>query len=405
MSRSSPGLPFQSLWQGRLSFRTPLAWHNLTVDARRLITALAGVSFAVLLIFVFLGFKNGLYDSQVQLLKVLNGDIFIINRIKYTMFIPEQFARRRLYQAQAFEGVDSVYALYTIIGKWKNPETHKTRSLRVLAFNLQEPVLLMPDILAQQKALELPWTALMDERSRAEVGPRNVGLTTELAEKKIKLVGTFTLGTDFSAGDGNVIMSDQNFLRYFGRLGPEETSRTLNTVDIGLLKVKEGVEVDVLAQTLANALPKDVLVLTREAIIAQELVYWKENTNIGFVFSLLSSLSFVVGVILVYQILYTDVAEHWAEYATLKAIGYTNSQLLWVVIQQALILSIIGFIPGFLVSAGLYNLISDATGLVLQLTLQRVINIYGATIAMCLISGSLAMRKVLTADPAEVFGL
>jgi len=335
----------------------------------------------------------------------LNGDIFIINRIKYTMFIPEQFARRRLYQAQAFEGVDSVYALYTIIGKWKNPETHKTRSLRVLAFNLQEPVLLMPDILAQQKALELPWTALIDQRSRAEVGPRNVGLTTELAEKKIKLVGTFTLGTDFSAGDGNVIMSDQNFLRYFGRLGPEETSRTLNTVDIGLLKVKEGVDVDVLAQTLANALPKDVLVLTREAIIAQELVYWKENTNIGFVFSLLSSLSFVVGVILVYQILYTDVAEHWAEYATLKAIGYTNSQLLWVVIQQALILSIIGFIPGFLVSAGLYNLISDATGLVLQLTLQRVINIYGATIAMCLISGSLAMRKVLTADPAEVFGL
>ena len=321
------------------------------------------------------------------------------------MFIPEQFARRRLYQAQAFEGVDSAYALYTVIGKWKNPETHKTRSLRVLAFNLQEPVLPMPDILAQQKALELPWTALMDERSRAEVGPRNVGLTTELAEKKIKLVGTFTLGTDFSAGDGNVIMSDQNFLRYFGSLGPEETSRTLNTVDIGLLKAKEGVDVDVLAQTLANALPKDVLILTREAIIAQELVYWKENTNIGFVFSLLSSLSFVVGVILVYQILYTDVAEHWAEYATLKAIGYTNPQLLWVVIQQALILSIIGFIPGFLISAGLYNLISNATGLVLQLTLQRVINIYAATIAMCLISGSLAMRKVLTADPAEVFGL
>ena len=103
MSRSSPVLPFQFLWKGRLQFRTPLAWHNLTVDARRLLTALAGVSFAVLLIFVFLGFKNGLYDSQVQLLKVLNGDIFIINRIKYTMFIPEQFARRRLYQAQAFD--------------------------------------------------------------------------------------------------------------------------------------------------------------------------------------------------------------------------------------------------------------------------------------------------------------
>ncbi|MFZ9738484.1 MAG: ABC transporter permease DevC [Prochlorotrichaceae cyanobacterium] len=388
-------------WQ----FRTPLAWHNLTSEPRRLVTALSGVSFSVVLIFVFLGFKNGLYDSQVQLIKSLNGDIFILNRIKYTMFIPEQFARRRLYQAQAFDGVEDAYALYIELGNWKNPLTNRTRSLRVLAFNLNEPVLELPELQHYRSQLNQPWTALLDRRSRAEVGPQTPGLKTELSDLQVQLLGTFTLGTDFSAGDGNVIMSDQNFVRYFGDLGPEVDSRSLETIDIGLLQVQPEVDVDRLAQQIAQTLPNDVSVLTREQFITQELTYWRENTNIGFVFSLLSSLSFVVGVILVYQILYTDVADHWSEYATLKAIGYSNQRLLWIVMQEALILSVIGFIPGFLISSLLYDLIAGATGLVLQLTLQRILNIYIATIAMCVISGSLAMRKVLTTDPAEVFGL
>jgi putative ABC transport system permease protein len=399
LPNSSPGQ--KHWWQ----FRTPLAWHNLTSEPRRLVTALAGVSFSVVLIFVFLGFKNGLYDSQVQLIKLLNGDIFILNRIKYTMFIPEQFARRRLYQAQAFAGVEDAYALYINLGNWKNPLTDRTRSLRVLAFNLNEPILELPEIQQYQSQLNLPWTALLDSRSRGEVGPQTSGLKTELADRQVQLLGTFTLGTDFSAGDGNVIMSDQNFLRYFGNLGPEENSRTLETIDIGLLKVRPGVNIDQLTEQIRQGLPKDVSVLTREQFINQELKYWKENTNIGFVFSLLSSLSFVVGIILVYQILYTDVADHWSEYATLKAIGYSNKRLLWIVMQEALILSVIGFLPGFLISSILYNLIANFTGLVLQLTVQRVLNIYIATIAMCIISGTFAMRKVLTTDPAEVFGL
>jgi putative ABC transport system permease protein len=397
-------LPFALLRRG-IAWRTPLAWHNLTADARRLVTALAGVSFSVVLIFVFLGFKNGLYDSQLQLIKSLNGDIFIVNSLKYTLFIPEQFARRRIYQAQAFDGIESGYALYINLGNWKNPLTHRTRSLRALAFNPQEPVLNLPEIAQYQQALEAPWTALLDTRSRQEVGPQTPGLKTHLEDRQVELVGTFTLGTDFSAGDGNIIMSDQNFIRYFGNLGPEVKSRTLNTVDVGILNIRPGENAEGLAAALRESLPKDISILSRNQFLQQELEYWQKNTSIGFVFSLLSSLSFVVGIILVYQILYTDVADHWSEYATLKAMGYSNARLLWTVMQQALILSIIGFLPGFGISAALYHLISSSTGLVLSLTLERITNIYLATIAMCVISGALAMRKVLTTDPAEVFGL
>ncbi|NET38404.1 MAG: FtsX-like permease family protein [Cyanothece sp. SIO1E1] len=384
--------------------RTPLAWLNLVHNRRKLVTSLGGVAFAVLLMFMFTGFKNALYDSQVQVLQRFNADIVIISRLKTAMFIPQFFARRRLYQAQAFEGVESAYALYISDANWKNPETKKTRGVRVLAFNPAEPVLNLPDVQAQMSKLQLPDTALMDEQSRTEIGPVAAGVVTELAERKIRIVGTYKMGTDFASGNGNLIMSDQNFLRFFANRGPEEDRRSFATVDIGLLKTAPNANIDVLVETLRDNLPKDVLIFTKTGFEAREKTYWQENTNIGFVFTLLTTMSFVVGIILVYQILYTDVADHWAEYATLKAMGYTNGFLLGVVLQEALILSFLGFIPGFGVSGLLYNAAGSATGLIFQITLERVLNLFVLTFIMCLISGAIAVRKVQSTDPAEVFG-
>jgi putative ABC transport system permease protein len=163
-------------------------------------------------------------------------------------------------------------------------------------------------------------------------------------------VGTFSLGTDFAAGNGNLIMSDQNFLRYFAFRGPEEEERSFATVDLGLVKVTPGTDVERLVQTLSEDLPQDILVLPKagpNGFVMRERKYWEENTNIGFVFSLLTAMGFVVGIILVYQILYTDVADHWSEYATLKAMGYNNLYLFGVVIQEAIILSSAGVHSGF----------------------------------------------------------
>ncbi len=385
--------------------RTPLAWFNLTYERRKLLTAIAGVSFAVLLMFIFRGFENALFDSQIQLLQRLNGDLVMVNRIKYSMFVPEQFALRRLYQAEAFDGVDAAYPLYIRDGApWKNPQTKAVRPLRVLAFNPNDPVLPLPGITANQEGLKLPWTVLVDDKSRSEVGQVQKGTVTELSERQVQVVGLFSLGTDFASGNGNVVMSDQNFVRFFGNLGPEETSRTLNTVDIGLLKLAPGASSDQVVRVLTERLPKDVLVYTKAQFVQKELDYWRNNTSIGFVFTLLTTMSFVVGIILVYQILYTNVSDHWAEYATLKAIGYSNFYLLGVVLQQSVILAVLGFIPGYLIALVLYQLTTNATGLLMQMTFWRGFNLLIATFVMCLISGLIAVRKVQATDPAEVFG-
>ncbi|MBD2462890.1 FtsX-like permease family protein [Oscillatoria sp. FACHB-1407] len=384
--------------------RIPLAWLNLTHNRRKLVTSLGGVAFAVLLMFLFSGFQNALYDSQVQLLTRLNADIVLVSKLKYTMFVPESFARRRLYQAQAFDGVVDAYPLYTADADWKNAETRKTRGVRVLAFNPTDPVFLLPEVQEQVDKLLMPDTVMVDLKARAELGPTTPGVQTELAERRVTVVGNYTMGTDFASQNGNVIMSDQNFLRYFADRGPEEDPRSLGTVDIGLIKISPDADANAIAQAMRQRLPKDVVIYTKQEFVNQELTYWRENTQIGFVFTLLTSTSFIVGIILVYQILYTDVADHWAEYATLKAMGYKNIFLLGVVLQEAIILSVLGFIPGFCISSLLYSAATNVTGLLMQMTVNRVLTMFLLTFGMCLVSGMIAVRKVQATDPAEVFG-
>ena len=202
--------------------RIPLAWLNLTHDRRKFATSLAGVGFAVLLMFMFTGFMNALYDSQIQLLNKFDGEIMVINRLKQNMFVPRSFARRRLYQARAFEGEAAASPVYTSAANWRNPITRRTRPVRVIAFNLNDPVIKLEGLDEHLATLQLPNTAIMDVQSRPEVGPVAAGVESELAERRLKIVGTYSLGTDFASGNGNLLMSDQNFLRYFADRGPED---------------------------------------------------------------------------------------------------------------------------------------------------------------------------------------
>ncbi len=387
--------------------RVPLAWLNLTHDRKKFVTSLGGVAFAVMLMFLFSGFMNALYDSQVQLLGKFNGEIIMVNRLKTNMFVPSAFARRRLYQARAFEGVADAYPMYISDVNWKNPLTKKAFLVRTLAFNPGDPVLNIPAVTAQLNALQKQNTALIDSKARAEIGPTEAGIVSELAERTLQIVGTFEMGTDFASGNGNLIMSDVNFLRYFANRGPEEDERSFATADVGVIKLVPGANVDKVVKALSQALPDDVLVMAKDGpngFVNRERTYWQESTTIGFIFTLLTTMSFFVGIILVYQILYTDVADHWAEYATLKAMGYTNSYLLAVVIQEALFLSVLGFIPGFAISYLLYTGAAGVTGLLFQMLPARVFNLFLATLVMCIISGAIAVRKVQSTDPAEVFG-
>jgi len=382
--------------------RIPLAWKNLVHEPRRLLVAIGGIGFAVVLMFMQLGFRNALFDSTVALHELLNADLVITSTARYTLSVKETFTRRRLTQALACPGVETAWPLYveTAMSIWKNPETGQGYPIRVLAFDPQHPVLLIPGLEEKTRALQTPGGMLVDRRSKGDYGAPEVGKNIELANHTTRIVDTFDLGTDFS-NDGNVILSDRDYASYFKLPGARHDK--LADVDVGLIRLKPDADVRTVLAEVRAALPDDVRVQTKNEFIAQELAFWKRSTPIGFIFFLGTVMGFIVGVVICYQILYSDIDDHMPEFATLKAMGYANRYFVSVVLQESLWLSAFGFLPGIVVAAILYAALGWATGLLMDLSAPRVIGVLALTIIMCVVSGCLALRRVFQADPAELF--
>jgi putative ABC transport system permease protein len=174
-------------------------------------------------------------------------------------------------------------------------------------------------------------------------------------------------------------------------------------MEIGVIKLKQNANVNKAVREIKNKLPEDVRVLTKQEFMDVEINYWKSSTAIGFIFSLSTTMAFIVGTVIVYQVLYTDVSEHLPSYAILKAIGYTDISLLGIILQEALILSILGYIPGFLIAIISYQQTKNATLLPIGMTAERALTLLILTVLMCLISGFVAVRKLRDAEPADMF--
>ncbi|MEQ9359583.1 ABC transporter permease DevC [Coleofasciculus chthonoplastes] len=381
--------------------KIPLAWLQLSREKIRLLVAIAGIGFADILMFMQLGFRDALFESNVTLHKKLKGDIFLISPQSTSTIAMKSFPQRRLYQALGFEGVQSISPLYMDFGLWKNPQTRATRAIMVLGFNPANPVLDLPDVNQNLNKIKIENGVLFDDTSRPEYGSiaqlfrQKEEVTTEVEERRIRVVGLFSLGASFAA-DGNIVTSDLNFLRIFPR-------RDKGLIDIGIVQLQPGVNIQNVLTNMRQEFPDDVTILSKQEFIDFEKKYWQTSTAIGFVFTLGTVMGFVVGTVIVYQILYTDVSDHLPEYATLKAMGYTNRYLLIVVFQEALILAILGYIPGMVIASGLYGLTKAVTRLPMMMSLTKTITILILTIIMCCVSGAIAVRKLKAADPADIF--
>ncbi|AFY36140.1 ABC transporter permease DevC [Calothrix sp. PCC 7507] len=385
----------------KLRRRTPLGWLQLSHEKSRLLVALSGIAFADVLMFMQFGFQSALYDSNTRLHRRLLSDIVLIGSQTRNLQRISTFSRRRLYQAMDVPGVKSADAMYVSNMLWKNPQTHRETEILVIGVNADKPTVDLPEVNQQLQAIKLPYNVLFDRGSRGEYKEtiaqieQGKTVTTELEKRTITIRGLFKVGASFGA-DGTLITSDENFLRLF-------TRQQASSVSVGLIQLQPGADLQQVVAVLKSHLKDDVKVLTHKEFIEFENDFWRRNSPIGFIFNLGVSMGFSVGVILVYQVLSTDVNTHVKEYATFKAMGYPNLYLLGVVFEEAVILAMLGFIPGTAVSLGLYYLTRNATNLPMYMTVIRGLQVLILTMIMCAISGAIATRKLQSADPADMF--
>ncbi len=387
--------------------RTPLAWLNVTSNLPKLVISVSGIGFAVVLMFTQIGFLNGLFDSAVEVLRLFDAGLVIISPARYTVPSEQRFDYGLIERAKGVDGVSDAIPIYIdrsmaevrVVG-------NVSRAIRVIGVPFGKKVFLDPAINKKCSELIEPDRALVDRKSKDTYGFEKNDLRVlreqevELSGRRVELVDWVTIGTDF-VYDGSLIVSDlgtEHFFRFRnGRKPP------LAAIDLGLIQLTDGANMREVQKKLTQVLDESVEVIPMSTLIEREIGFWATNTPIGVIFSIGTVMGLFIGVIICYQILFTDIQDHLAEFATLKAMGYGPYYFLRFVLAQSFYLSVFGFLPGWFVSWGLYYFLSEWTGLVMRLTPGRIILVAVLTFLMCAISGALAVRKLWSADPATLF--
>jgi putative ABC transport system permease protein len=378
-----------------------LPWLQLRKERARLLVAIAGISFADVLMFLQMGFRGALFSSAVEFHHSLNGEIVMVSSRSRSLIALDRFTERRLYQAAGITGVASVSPVYLNSVQWRNPENKEIWEIYAIGINPEHQVLNIPGVEANRQQLRQPDTALFNRGSRQEFGAiaqrfqTGEPILTEINERQIQIRGLFKLSPTFGI-NGYLVTSDINFLRM-------ANFRQGGLIDVGVIKLKPGAEVQTVLAEMRSRLPNDVKVMTRDDYAKAEVAFWNASTPVGYTFDLGVVIAFIVGAVIVYQILYSDVTDHLPEYATLKAMGFRDRYLLIVVFQEALILAVLGFVPGTAIALWIYRITNVATMLPMAMDMGRVMFVLILTAIMSSFSAAMAVRKLQTADPADIF--
>ena len=381
--------------------RLPIGWLQLSHSRARLFAALAGVSFANILVFVQLGILGALNQSTVAPYDLFGGDIMITSSDANTLTDGSNVARARMFQALGVPGVKDATPLFIGNLDWQRDDGGAS-TLQTFGIDPEKPEFAAPSVADRLDTMRLQGRVILDSQTRGLPEGALEGVSPEkpyvfeLNNSTVWAVDTLEVGGGFSA-DGTLYASDQTFLELFG-------SRSSSAPTHILVSVEDGIDHHVVVERLRAVLPEvSVNVALKADAAAADLTYQTTERPTGVIFGFGVFIGIIVGIVIVYQVLSTDVADHLSEYATFKAIGYPQRYFLGIVLEEAVILAILGFIPGVLVASGLYAAMSALTGLPIEMDIARALSVFLGTVVACALSGALATRRLAAADPADLF--
>ncbi|MFM8573911.1 MAG: FtsX-like permease family protein [Pirellula sp.] len=405
---------------GSRSRRTPVALLNLLSQPARTLACVLGVSFALLLIFMQLGFRGAVANTANIVYGKLEGDLVLRSPDYVHLYEPRMFDRGWMRMVSGHPMVDRVDPFFIMLMRWQNPPRPAEctqappdgsfRTVGMMGMEIEHPVLNVPEIREQIGKLKNPDAVLVDRATRAEYGPgdckrfsdRDIGSPLELGNRLSHIAGHFQLGTGL-ATNGAVLLSD---VGYSLRSGVDTRQR----VSLGLVRLRPGVD----AQEAKNSLiawlsqrdPRclqEIQILTMKEQLAWERSRWLRETPIGMIFTMGVILSFIIGAAIVYMILANDVSNRLPEYATLKAMGYSHLALARIVLMQSWLLALISYLPAALVSYLLYELTAGLSKIPTTMTWERLSGVLAMSLVMCSVSGFMAMLRLWKAEPASLF--
>ncbi len=371
---------------------TGLGGRILTHNRRRFAAAAAGMAVAVVIMFVEAGFFFGVLDSQANLATLIRGDIVAMHANQTNLNKWQELDPIRLNQIAALPGVEVVSRIYKGNVGLAQQASQASRRIVVYAFPPDHAPLAIGDLKQVATTMKLARTVLFDRRSRDIYGEITPGREILLDRQPFRVAGEVSIGPNVIS-DGAVVMSEGNWLALQPNADPI----------LGVIRLRDGAPLEETRRAIKGLAPGEITALTPESLRDREFLFTIRAAPIGIIFGIGLLAGLVIGLITCYQILYNEIADQQAQYATLKAMGFTRGFLARIILQQALLLSLVGFALALGMSYVAYEVIQDLTALIMRHTWWRTGVIGILTVVMSILAGLLAMRRVAQADPVELF--
>ncbi len=413
-----------------------LARKNLLEDIPRFLVAQAGIMFAVTLVTLQTGIFNGFTRSTSQLVHNSDADIWVTSEDWVQIELTTSIPLSHVLQARKVEGVNRAEALIFGGVLWRPPKGEITRT-RVVGFN-PDGQLFTPTGLKQGSvdALKEPYTVIVDKTDADSLNVKKIGDKVEVNSLPTRVVG-FTQGNTSIVSNAFMFTSletanayltagltsnvscqlpkgseELNCVTTYSRSPQDETPAepppvpsklvASDLITYVLIQAKPGQDLQALKKRLKAALP-NTRAFTREEFIRNNEIFWQQRTGVGFVLGLGAVVGIIVGVIIVGQILYSSVSDHLKEFGTLKAMGASDWVVYGVIIEQALWMAVLGYLPSMALCYGVATWAFATEGILILITPVSAIAVFGVTVAMCVGSAIFAIQKVTRLDPAMVF--
>ncbi|MGE0709672.1 MAG: FtsX-like permease family protein [Planctomycetota bacterium] len=375
----------------RLQLRFVLA--TMLHARKRTALAVAGVAAAVFLIFLELTIHSSVVYTSGALTGRLAYDLAIVPSGYRALVMSTPFHQRRLSQALAVEGVASAAPLYRAYGEFKAPGAPHDARVLLLAFRPEDRV--FPQLGEETvQSLYQPGTIAFDRCSQRVVGDPQPGMTAICNRRRVLVGQHFELGAGFAA-PGLVLMSRATYASV--------TRFSLDDVQFGLLRLVPGADRRVVQAELRRQLPDDVLVLDRDEVEARQRLQWETVSSSGKITRSGVAFACAVALIVLLQVMSSDVLQRLAEYATLAALGYGSSFVTAVVALQGLLMGAAGYALGLGLALPVRGVLAGATKVPNFLSARDCLLVLAAVLGASLLSGMFALEKLRRADPAELF--
>lgn len=370
-----------------------LALRNLIHDRMRFAVTLVGIVFSIVLVAVQLGLYIGSERIILSMLDHAEGDLWIVATGSQSFDDASILPGREKYAALSLDGVETVKELVVTFAQWTRPNDGGKTAVVLVGIDPAGTALRPWNIVSgDEAALSLKDAVVVDRSYLETLGLNKVGDTGQIEGKKARVIALTDRIRSFTTLP--YVFTTKNQARSFTGI-PEDRATFV------LIKLSPGANPELVRSTLSSKL-EHVEVITHEEFRNRSLDHWLFATGAGAALIAGAILGVIVGMVIVAQTLYSSANDHINEFATLRAMGSSAGYIHKVIIWQALLSAVIGFVVAIVIDLIIVTL-SDGTALVVVMTPKLALSLLVLTVVMCIVSALSAIIKVTRIDPAMVF--